>query len=179
MKYYATKHTVAVYRLRTTNPGGNWADITVDEGDKSGRISISSDLGDWSNYWGACGESFKQFLCGLDIHYTAGKMEASGWFDHDATIQEVKRLAKELKRDFNKEQRLDLAEEIKDLEGASRYDEYLIMLERSELVHKLWDHPELCKGIEPGFRVFWDRVWPHFIEVLQSEIAAEKAAAKQ
>ena len=74
-KYSINKTQCEVYKLRH-ECGMYWADITVDSGEKSGRIQIASDYGSWQNYWSCCGCSFKEFLTKLDMQYTAGKFGA-------------------------------------------------------------------------------------------------------
>ena len=78
-KFTTTRSTVECYKIRSDR--GLWADITIDANGKAGRVQIASDYGSWENYWGACGSEFKEFLCGLDIDYAAGKFGESKWFD--------------------------------------------------------------------------------------------------
>ncbi len=85
-KYKITKSTCEVYKLRH-ECGMYWADITLDCGEKSGRIQIASDYGTWQNYWGCCGCSFKEFLTRLDVEYTAGKFRARNAEDREITPQ--------------------------------------------------------------------------------------------
>src|SRR5665648_835244 len=84
------KTTVECYKIRHKS-GMYWADITIDSLGKQGRISISSDYGNYANFWGACGCEFKEFLTGLNLGYAAGKFGADRWFDLDATLKGYKR----------------------------------------------------------------------------------------
>jgi hypothetical protein len=67
-----SKSQVDAYNLQL--PHGYQCQILIEEGDKSGRITIVSEFGTWSMYWGSCGGSFLTFLAGLDMEYFATKV---------------------------------------------------------------------------------------------------------
>jgi hypothetical protein len=67
-----TKHSIDAYNLQL--PHGYQCQILIEEGEKSGRITIVSEFGTWSNYWGSCNMPFLDFLTGLDIQYFATKV---------------------------------------------------------------------------------------------------------
>lgn len=67
-----TKTKIDSYKLNL--PSGYRCQILIEEGDESGRITIVSEWGNWSMYWGSCGEPFLDFLQGLDIEYFAVKV---------------------------------------------------------------------------------------------------------
>lgn len=164
-----TKSTVQLYKLRT-HRGGYWADITIDEYEKAGRISIASDFGHWQHYWGSCGESFKQFLCGLDIHYTAGKFGADRWFDHDATMAGLKKAVAD--HHFEDERDMML-EELEGLENCEEVNTFVTLAYQADTLHNLWDTgPDIRYDINPSFRRFWTGIWPTFINELKSELQA-------
>lgn len=51
-----------------------WAKINLDCGEESVNVMISSDYGEFSHYWGCCGENPKKFLTNIDMHYTMKKL---------------------------------------------------------------------------------------------------------
>ena len=173
-----TKSTVICYKIRFKE-SSLWADITIDENDKAGRLQIASDFGDWQYYWGSCGESFKKFLIGLDIHYTAGKFGADRWFDLDKTIALLKSQVEEylsyegyLSKTNLKTLKEKLSAEIKILEHeVSCKDEFIHKMWDSEELIKMFDSsPDIITGIEPLFQRFWDEIWSVFVQELKKEI---------
>lgn len=170
------KSTVELYKVRGVKNGG-WADITIDAHNKTGRISISSSHGDWAYYWGACGCPFKEFLIGLDIHYTAGKFGEGHHLDLSATIKEWKREVLTYRRqemieeDFARDLWLEIEEiesEHPDMEGVK----YMLW----NTVHLLrWfdSSPNLVEDIAPSFYFFWENIWPVFINEIRTELQME------
>ena len=90
MSYNIQKEEVTVYRLRQSKTSDGWADITIDGSGKQVRVSVSSDYGNWSYYWGACGNNYKSFLIGLDMHYVAGKTINDNYFDLERTLKGIR-----------------------------------------------------------------------------------------
>jgi hypothetical protein len=172
--YTVTKSTVELYRLR--HPSGMyWADITIDQGDEAGRISIASDFGNWSNYWGCCGMPFKDFLCKIDQGYAANKFGANDWFDLEATIKhlrdEVKRQLAD--RSIDTEMAKTMREEISELTDYNSKDAFAVQCFNMEHLSQLYDcGPDLLTDVEPGFKHFWDKVWPVMIETFKAEKVA-------
>lgn len=163
-----TKTSVECYKLRFAK-GGIWADILVDTdaGEKSGRISIASDFGSWEHYWGSCGSGFKQFLCGLDIHYTAGKFGEGRWFDHEATMKELRQLVAD---HDNEEEKEAMTEELEQLEDCMDDNSFQHIAYSADTLHKLWDTgPNMHTDVSPMFRRFWAEIWPHFTDELRKE----------
>lgn len=166
------KDTIEIYRIRGLKHG-YWADISLDEAERAGRISISSSNGNWSYYWGACGESFKRFLIGLDIYYAAGKFRCGHVLDLPATINSWKRQLLSERR----EEYLD-AEEAREL-----YDEIdritAHVISRSDLEYELFNsnslmkffdfNPDIATKVDTQFEIFWSHIWPHFITALKEE----------
>lgn len=169
--YQVIKSSIDVYKFR--HPSGMyWADIAIDAAGETGRISIASDFGDWSNYWGSCGMPFKDFLCMIDKWYAANKFGANTWFDQEKTIAGLK---EEVDRQLsNEEITPDMAEEIRDeLEVLSDFnskDAFAVQCFNTEHLHQLWDcGPDLITDIEPSFNHFWDKVWPVMIQTFKEE----------
>jgi len=163
-----TKEKIEVYKIRGLK-GGAWADITLDRGESSGRLQIASDYGNWSYYWGSCGESFNKFLCSLDIHYTAGKFGESDWFDHNATISNLVNRIDEYSEDYP-DLKSVLLEELDNLKSAYDKDEFThSMWNCDNILHMEGHQPDLIKDITPSFNQFWDKIWLGFVEHLKKE----------
>ncbi|WP_405329522.1 hypothetical protein [Leeuwenhoekiella sp. LLG6367-2.1] len=167
MKTTISKKTIELYKIRGEH--GIYADISIDDsGNNAGRIQIASDYGSWENYWGACATSFKQFLIGLDIHYTAGKFGADRWFDLDATIESLKDQIKDYTRD--KLELRELNSELSSLKNCSCKEEFIAVMQGCESLMDMTNHcPDLCTDISPAFKSFWLNLWPAFINELKSE----------
>ncbi|QIK61261.1 hypothetical protein G7050_16020 [Dysgonomonas sp. HDW5A] len=152
-----------------------WADITLDYSDKAGRIQIASDYGNWQNYWGACGSSFKEFLTKLDIYYAAGKFGADGWFDLDATLSSMRNDIKEAvkNKELSKAESKELLEEVESLEQCSSVHEYYDMVYRdSDKLTTFFDAADFpCKkDVTPQFKRFWNEAWTVFINQIKEEL---------
>jgi hypothetical protein len=167
--YTVTKTTVELYRFR--HPSGMyWADITIDAGEKSGRISIASDFGNYSNYWGASGD-FKKFLGEISIDYAADKFNASRCFDHHATLETFTIYAKQIK---DKARRDLVFKEMKALEDCDHKEQFVAELMNSDNLMQLFDGcPELEYRIKPQFKRLWNEVWPEMLKVFKSEMEAQ------
>lgn len=167
------KSTVECYKIRHES-GRYWADITVDvTSNTSGRIIISSDYGNYTNYWGACGCRFKQFLIDLNLEYAANKFGADRWFDIDRTTQGYKQKVCEYRRDetFTAEKARIIYDEIKELEECSNKSEFEISMWNQSNLMGMYDHcPDIYYGITPQFKKFWSNIWPIFINQLKNEI---------
>lgn len=162
-----TEKTLQVYNLRFEQ--GFWANITLDAGHESGRLSIASDWGTWSYYWGSCGETFSKFLSSLDIEYMARKFNEANYVDVLSTIRLYSKLILEGRRagDITAlDARLAFAE-LKELRscGAASFtdDEHY----RYELLRVL-QYPSSVRIVSPRFREFYTMAWKPFIEHLKT-----------
>lgn len=169
-----TRSTVEVYKIRTAN---TWADITIDANGNTGRISISSDYGNWARYWGACGCPFKEFLCDLNISYTSGKFRCDTFFDLDATVEIWKKEVIDCRRSegIDAEEARELFDEIieieeerPDLEGVK-----YMMWNTDKLLSFFESMPHIEMTIHPMFERFWDELWTPFTQELKKEIETE------
>lgn len=168
------KTTVECYKIRHPQTGMYWADITIDSMGSKGRISISSDFGNYANFWGACGKGgFKNFLTEINIDYAADKFGADRWFDLDSTLNGYKRDVMQNRREENidAERAREIWDEIKELECCSSEGEFTGQMWNSPKLMKFYDHcPDIDRSITPQFRKFWETVWPVFINQIKSEI---------
>ena len=167
-----TKEKVEVYKIRGIEMGG-WADITIDDNGKRGRISISSSHGDWAYYWHQCGTSFKDFLCGLDIGYISGKFGCSNHFNLNDTIESWKQsVIDERKQEYlSKDEARFLFNEIKEIEemGPNKEGVKHMLWNTEKLLSFFESSPHLVTEISPSFRFFWDKIWKPFTEGLKKE----------
>lgn len=171
--FTVTKSTVESYKIRF-NKIGYWADINIDSGERSGRIQIASDFGDWQYYWGACGKSFKEFLTKLNIEYCADKFGCGRWFDHAKTITSWKEYLFEQRRNdyVSQKDARTIYEQIKELEDCDEQNVFnALVWEKHELM-ELFDHnPDICHDVNPLFKRFWNEIWkPVFVEALKNEL---------
>jgi len=173
------KTTVECYKIRHES-GMYWADITIDvTGDRSGRISISSDYGNYANYWGACGGGLKKFLTEINRGYAADKFGADKWFDLDETLKKYKEhvLFSRREQHIKAERARDIFNEIKELEGCSGESEFVSQMWNSIELMRFFDGcPEMERTTTPQFRKFWDTVWPIFINAIKQEIYTDAVA---
>lgn len=156
------------YELRHN---GEYASITLKyNNNNAGEIQISSSFGNWANYWPACGENFKDFLCSLDFDYLANKLRVEKILDIDATYKNLINSV-ELNTYPNEEQRQILLDELKEL--------FELTSDKSSLLHFFYDNTILVNFFEtidyhemvsPQFRLFFDSLWKSFIEYLKNEI---------
>lgn len=170
--YILTKSSVEIYRFRAQG-APYWADVTIDStpGSKAGRISITSDFGNWTSYWGACGETFKTFLARLDKNYLARNFGADRFFDAAETIRYYKEVAKDV-YDSRSEKYKKVMDQIAILEGsAERREEFIIILQRDcPLIFEMYDGgPDLHTSLDPGFVNFWAHIWPQLLQAFEDE----------
>lgn len=173
--YSIEKTTVECYKIRHTR---GYADITVDSLGTKGRISISSDWGNYSYFWGACGSSFKEFLIDLNLEYTADKFNADRWVNLESTIKFYKERVLESKNDsfISKGDAKEILFEVNSLKECSNRDEFLIAVNDCKKLMRFFDFsPEFIYGITPQFKKFWEIIWPIFIKELRKEKEEEKS----
>jgi len=173
------KTTVECYKIRHES-GNYWADITIDvTSDRSGRISISSDYGNYANYWGACGSGLKQFLIDLNLEYAADKFGADRWFDLDCTLKGYKQRVLEYRRDetLTADLAREIWDEINELEDCSNKSEFEARMWNQSKLMRMYDHcPDIDYGITPQFNKFWKTVWPIFTDAIRAEIFVDATA---
>ena len=161
-----SKSVIECYKVRAS---GEWADITVDDVGKSGRIQIASGYGTWGCWWSSCGVPFKQFLIELtnDINYVAVKVGAARWFDHEATMRELR---KQVSDHNNEEEKVMMEVELEVLENCTEVKTFICLAYQSNALSKLWDcGPDIHYDILPAFKHFWTTLWPVFVEELKKE----------
>lgn len=178
--FSVAKSTVECYKIRSEK-GPYWADVTIDAKGTSGRISISSDYGNWQNFWGACGCDFKAFLATLNPQYAADKFGAERWVDVQATLLNIREQVRELRRD----------ETLSAEKARAIYDETKAL--RHESQHSLegaiyagcpnlgWLLAQYCISFtyepNPLFLRFWKEIWPVLLAEFQKEAQPQPAFA--
>jgi len=165
------KTTIELYKIRVD---GEFADISIDEGNECGRVQIASSYGKWSNFWGSCGTSFKDFLCDVDCQYFARKVSEDSWFDLDATIKQLSSRMKEY-TDGQPKLKREIAEEIRTLADCSDRQEFSVAISHCPKIMKMEEFvPHLAEDISPTFKKFWTKIWVPFCEELKKELAHSK-----
>lgn len=174
--FTTVKSTVELYKIRHVN-GCYWADITIDANGREGRISIASDWGNWSNYWGACGEGFKSFLASINMEYAANKFGVEQWIDVKKSLDSFNELVGECERygTVSKAEAIGIRAEIKELRGESAACITEAVTRSRSLYSFLYGHGDGADFIykaNPHFAAFWAQAWP----VLLAEFASETEA---
>jgi len=171
------RSTCEIYSVRGPKHSG-WAKISLDEA--TGCVGIISDYGNWGYWWTNHGrESLKHFLTEVDKHYAWEKFTSRRReYNHSRTIEKMK---EEIQR--------QLEEEIIDEDHSYNANTHLDFVEfESEdiLCQAVYDSPELTsifgdepwelleKDEDPQFIMFFERLWPVFIEHLKEEIENEE-----
>jgi hypothetical protein len=170
-----TKSKIVQYKIRFSN-NTHWANIALDiaENKKSGRISISSDFGSWSNYWTGSGNCFLDFLCQMknDMYYFAGKINEDRYIDINETLSSWKGIILQNRRteriDANRAKKL--IDEIKVLESEATYSTFQLLINKSyELMNFFDGIPETHTTVSPNFKKFWEIIYVPFCDFLQQE----------
>lgn len=164
---------VEKYTIRHST-GKYWADIVLDCRENSGRIQVASDFGDWQCFFGACGEDFKKFLIGLDLHYLAGKTGNDQCFDLKNTLVAYRR---DIDSDL-KEGAIDadfaacLRDQVESLETVFDENEFFLKFrgDCTDLLAYYDCFPTIERSISPQFKTFWTNIWSVFVEHLKEEI---------
>ncbi len=177
MEPTVTKTTCELYKLRGL-PHLGWADIAIDAAAEHGRISVSSDWGNFANFWSHCGGPFKDFLASLDISYFAGKVGMDKWFDHEKTLKHLRRdilLGRrgEQGEPLSKDKARKLWDDIEYLEDEGNEQAFGMRLYENDDLYRRYDGCDfpIYTSIDPRFRAFWKDCWPVFLEYLKNEVA--------
>lgn len=163
-----TKSNSEVYKIKSSE---TWANITIESLGKKGYISIQSDYGNWSNYWGSCGDSFKKFLTSLNIDYFAGKVGEDNFIDVEGSLKNMYHTISKayLDNEIESDVLEDIKKEISILEGC-RSENFDSELWHCENIVDFFDSdPPYIKCVSPRFNSFWEKVWMPFCEYLKSE----------
>lgn len=170
-----TKKTIDVYKLRSLQGVSGWADITVDDCGKRGRISIASDFGQWQHYWEGCGMPFRQFLRSFDMEYAADKFGEDRWFDSRATVAQMKVRVLETRRSeyTTRETAREVFDEIETIVHSGSRESFLRQCEDLPAVMRFFEYVPPCEtNVSPRFRRFWREIWEPFVEHLEREDTA-------
>lgn len=169
-----TKTTCELYKLRGL-PHMGWADISIDAAEEHGRISVSSDYGNFANFWSHCGGPFKPFLASLDIGYFAGKIGMNKWFDHDKTMKSLRSdvLGWRKEKTIDKDLAREFWDKLEELQYEGNEHAFCNIAYNCD---PLWARYDACDfplyyTIDPMFRNFWENCWPVFLKALEDENA--------
>lgn len=168
-----TKTTCELYKIRGL-PQLGWAGISIDAAEEHGRISVSSDYGNFANFWSHCGMPFKKFLANIEIGYFAGKVGLDRWFDHERTVKELRTdiLQRRRERGLTKEvAALAWDKVVNELAYESNEAPFLAIAYNCDALWGMYDGGEfpIRTTIDPMFQSFWKNCWPVFLEYLKQE----------
>ena len=186
--YSCKKSSSERYDIRI--PGkSDWAIVTISEA--GGILSITSDYGDYSYNWPhRGGQPFKEFLLDIDTDYLLNKISSRSFLlvkeTKEAWLKEIIQARKEdgiseyrydnLDRRRRTKKLRDLAREAyNDIKGwhGTRMDEAIQFLHSSQAVAKIIEFPDFQTDWDPQARMFVERLWGLFIDVIRKEVKGE------
>lgn len=179
-----------IVRRKDEVTGRSWwlANIMIVEA--NGMLTINSDYGTFSYFWGtggrAKGNTFKQELIRFNSDYVEDKFSYNDnlgrYFYFDKTVAAIKRDLFEMRRnrDLNEEDARDLYEQICDLEETESSDlffAYFMEKDISKCVYNNDYHAIPCRtGNHPRLKAFMREVWPAFhAQLVENEKMKESA----
>lgn len=175
-----TKKSVEVYQLRRFKDSSIWADIYIDENKDGtgGALSIRSDYGDWSYYWGSCGETLKEFICRIDNGYLMGKLARRDEFDYDRWKNDAQEKIKYNLQEKNIDGKKcdELMQDLEDLDQEGFRSEEGLYVYLRETDNKLFsffgDIESFPRGNDYpiGLKMFIENIWMPFIQELKKEL---------
>lgn len=154
--------TLRRYSVRSEK--GDWlADIVIGS---DGWFGAVSDYGDYAYAWrGFAPSDFRTFLAGLNAGYLLSKLSSENTYDGEATEARVRAAVGECEGEQAETER-----EL--LEGSSFYTSLDFFLWFQETT--IDDASGLAVYTYPSdAKLFVERVWPRFVEMLRAEMAAE------
>lgn len=183
-----TKKNIQVYQLRKFKESNIWADIYLDENKdgSGGALTIRSDYGSWDYYWGSCGRTLKEFICGIGVDYLMNKLGSRSEFDYDrwkgAAQEQIKYALQE--KNIDDEKHDGLMQELERLgrEGFQSEDSLYVYLREtnSELFSFFGDNESFPNGKDypTGLKLFVENIWKPFIQELKKEVEADSEIHK-
>lgn len=174
-EFSITKSLCEIYKIRHES-GMYWANVTLDYDGEKGRVQIASDYGTWSNYWGSCGCSFKEFLTRIDMYYFAEKVNESEWFDSDATLEVIKKDINKrfASKELNGRGRNNLYERIESIMCDHSRDKtaYMYSMYYDNLFSVFYEPSDIpcITDVSPQFKQFFEGPWQAFIQELKNEL---------
>jgi len=171
-QYDITTKPATLYQIRPKK-GSGWANITIYEHQSKlngGDLSIQSDWGDWQYRWNNCGESFKEFLCGINLDYMAGKFGVDKHFDFEATVRNWRQQVDDNEDYWDDDTFiLRVRMDINSIEPSTKDGVIHQVYNCNALMDFHGGTPDLCYVIQPQFLTFWNGIWQGFIEHLKEE----------
>ena len=161
------------------------ATIMIEE--SSGLLSIQSEYGHFSHYWGtsgrAKGNTFKQELLRFGLDYVQNKLgyndNLGDWFDFDKTVKEIKRNIVESRKDgsIDSGKARTFWDEINELEEGNTTSEFGSLIYETGLFEGLYSGDycsiPIITGTHPRLEKFMDLIYPIFKAELAKELTLE------
>ncbi len=171
------KTTVNLYKI-TFSKKHQWADIIIDNQNKSGRIIINSSWGNWDYYCDLCETTFKQFLITLKNkkEEVAYQLREEDWFDYKATIINLKKQVINDRRNNLIDEVMvgRIYNEILEIENncSGTIEDFYKQYGATYYLHVVYDS-DFIKTISPEFEMFWQEAFLPFIQYLEQEVENE------
>lgn len=176
------KTTCEKYSLRFNN-GWDWANFMIDE---SGLMQCNSSFGNYSYQWGAFGESFKKFLCGIDSSYLLNKVSDNNYFDVNKYQKQAKKalIALRKENEITSEQARELYEFIENGldDCGSSYDLVCGEIYDNALLSKVCNGDVMYSDFSPeqdyppNAVAFANEIFPMFVNILKEELETQRTA---
>lgn len=161
-------------RYNVRGPDGEWLAMVVISDD--GFFSTVSDYGTYAYFWSDAEGCFREFLSRLGSDYYLSKFGVREEYDGAETLKFVKRSIIEqrsdggLSRDGAREEWNLLGEN----DGLDQRDNFVLWCQATQLGDA---HEYACSSMPGDACRFAQYVWPAFVAMLRTELAAEAKAA--
>lgn len=140
---------------------------------------INSDYGSFGHYWGACGDSPKEFLTQISFGYTMSKLLGTTSLyvpDKEANLRDIRKLILEARRDkrFEDYEAREAWEEVESICYQSSLEAYHASLAAHSSYDTLFESYEYVPDnttVNPIYVTFWEQCWMPFVEQLKTELA--------
>lgn len=158
-----TSPTLRRYEVTTEN--GAWLASFVIDAD--GYFSVVSGYGTYGYRWSSFGGDFRAFLAGMDAGYMVRTLSNDNVFDGIATMNAILAAIAEMEPAAQAKEREHLAKS-RDLE----LDWGFAFWARDSKIEDAFRFGEFTYPHEA--RLFGEKVWPRFVEMLRAELDAER-----
>ena len=169
-----------LYRYDTPSTDGleGWGIFVIAS---DGYFSCVTDFGNYAHLWPPNGwgpRDFREFLCGLDSGYVAGKCGVKKVYDGEATAKSIENyIQNELADKLRGQDELNLS---------AQQDELDLLHDECNHVYDIEDFREWCIGTtlsapyefrcektDPQWTALWTHTWPRFVAAMRAELAKE------
>lgn len=154
-----------------------FADIYLEFGDSSVKITINADYGTFSYFWGSTGKNPKEFLKRIDFYYTMEKFVGSSLYepDFEKRLEAIKKTLFEKRKsnEISKKVAKNIYDEINFIfENYNSEDiivEKILQIKNFNKIYEDIVYMPFDRKVKNKFKYFWDEIWIPFVENLKEE----------